>query len=84
MPNTPQEELQQLKDLLDSGEFHHATYRNIGTVWEGLWFYKKASERSRGFEVAGCISAKVHSEVMDEAHALVRHTGVSVGSYGNG
>lgn len=71
----------QLKELVSSGEFHHATYRNMGTLWEGLWIYKKY-EGLRGFIDCGCF-AKDNLE-FDEAQQLVRHTGVSVGSYGRG
>jgi len=84
MSSTPQENLRQLKDLLDSGEFHHATYRDIGTLWEGLHFYRRAPSGHRGFEYAGCINAKRDASVMDEAQKLVKGTGVSVGSYGKG
>ncbi len=76
--------LEALKTLLASGKFHHATYRNQGTLWEGLWFYAKREDGFRGFEVAGCINASMDEDVMDEAHDLVRGTGISVGSYGNG
>jgi hypothetical protein len=74
-------ELESLKSLLASGEFHHATYRCIGTVWEGLWFYRKGNG-PRGFTVAGCVNKT--SPDLEAAMELVRHTGVSVGSYGNG
>lgn len=78
------ENLEALKRLLESGEFHHATYRCIGTLWEGLWFYSRSSKGRRGFEVAGCINASMDADVLDEAHELVKGTGVSVGSYGAG
>ena len=76
--------LEQLEQLLASGEFHHATYRCIGTVHEGLWFYRKAPSAKRGFEVVGCINARADADVIEQAQELVKNTGVSLGSYGNG
>ena len=73
----------ELKDLMEKGEFHHATYRNRGTLWEGLWIYKKDGEGSRGFSVCGCFNAH-NSKLLKEAEDIVRGTGISVGSYGNG
>lgn len=75
-------QLSELKRLVDSGEFHHATYRNIGTLWEGLHIYRKAATGFRGFEGIGYFP-KGDPE-LDAAHDLVRHTGVSVGAYGRG
>jgi hypothetical protein len=77
-------EIEILRALLESGEFHHATYRGQGTVWEGLWFYRTSSSGFRGYEVAGCVNARLDADDLDAAHALVAHTGISVGSYGNG
>ena len=79
------ENLEALKSLLESGEFHHATYRNIGTLWEGLWFYRKDPNGFRGYSVAGAVNKGADGEaVLDEAHELVRGTGISVGAYGLG
>ena len=77
--------LDQLKQLLASGEFHHATYRNFGTLWEGLWIYTKAHHVTmclRGFYPAGFFPKD--STDLKAAEDLVRHTGVSVGAYGRG
>ncbi len=74
--------LEKLQGALESGQFHHATYRNFGTVWEGLWFYVKDSEGFRGYTVLGCVNKS--DPDLEAAHALVRGTGVSVGSYGRG
>jgi hypothetical protein len=72
-----------LQQLIDSSEFHHATYREIGKLWEGLWVYKK-SNWSRGFDVAGCFYKD--SEDLEKAYELLRAIkhGISVGSYGQG
>ena len=71
-----------LAELLEDGEFHHATYRNIGTIWEGLWFYRTDPDGHRGFTVAGCVGK--NNPDLDEAHEMVAGTGVSVGAYGSG
>lgn len=77
--------INQLRALLASGDFHHATYRCIGTVHEGLWFYRKDPNGWLGYNVAGCVSKLLDTpEDLDEAHRLVAHTGISVGSYGGG
>lgn len=78
------EHLEQLRALVESGEFHHATYRCRGTVWEGLWFYRRDPAAPRGFSVAGCVNSGLDADALDAAFALVRGTGISVGSYGNG
>lgn len=72
----------ELKALLASGEFHHATYRNQGTLWEGLHIYRRSEKGFRGFDHAAIIGKD--SPHLAEAERMVSHTGVSVGSYGNG
>ncbi len=73
---------EELKLLIDAGKFHHATYRNIGTLWEGLWIYSKSPTGFRGFDLAG--SFLKDSPDLNAAEELIRHTGISVGSYGQG
>jgi hypothetical protein len=75
-------EYEKLRELFESGQFHHATYRDIGKVWEGLYFYKKDPEGMRGFSLVGCIGK--NDPDLPLAEDLVRGTGVSVGSYGAG
>jgi hypothetical protein len=74
--------LEILKDLLTSGEFHHATYRNHCTLWEGLWIYRKDANGFQGYVPAGAFFKD--SNDLDAAHALVRKTGISLGAYGQG
>lgn len=76
--------LQQLKTLIAKDKFHHATFRCQGTVWEGIWFYKKSdSEKAfRGFEVAGCVNKS--DKDYEEAYKILAGKGMSVGSYGEG
>lgn len=75
-------QLEQLKQLLSDGQFHHATYRNHGTLWEGLHVYRKSETGFRGFD--HCLLFGKSDPDLDAAYALVRHTGVSVGAYGRG
>jgi hypothetical protein len=76
--------LELLRQLLDAGDFHHATYRCVGSVWEGLWIYRKADTGFRGYEVAASIPKDDPN--LDVAYALLheRNIGSSFGSYGNG
>ena len=78
----PAENMHVLRDLVERGNFHHATYRCQGSLWEGLWFYRRKPDGFRGYEVAGCILKD--DPDLDEAYKLVAGTGVSLGSYGNG
>jgi hypothetical protein len=72
--------LEELKTLQASGVFHHATYRSMGTLWEGLHIYTRDTKGFRGFTHAG--SFPKDSPELEAAFALIK--GVSVGSYGNG
>lgn len=74
--------LEALRELLTTEQFHHATYRNIGTLWEGLHIYRRSATGFRGFEGVGYFPK--NDPDLDAAHELVRHTGVSVGAYGRG
>lgn len=74
--------LEELKTLMEAGEFHHATYRNIGTLWEGLHIYCKTPDGFRGFNHAGAFYKD--NPDLAKAEEMVRGTGVSVGSYGQG
>lgn len=74
--------LETIRALLASGEFHHATYRCEGSVWEGLWFYRKNATGFRGYEVAGAVLKS--SPDLDAAFDLVKGTGISRGSFGGG
>jgi hypothetical protein len=80
----------ELKQLIADGRFHHATYRNHGTLWEGLWIYihdapgpnHKPGAWHPYFKPLGCFSK--NDPLLNEAYDIVRHTGVSVGRYGAG
>lgn len=74
--------IHELQALRERGEFHHATYRNLGTLWEGLWIYVKAGNGFRGYVPAGCFPK--NDPNLPAAEAIVRGSGVSVGAYGRG
>lgn len=95
LESTGKEGLEILKKLISEGQFHHATYRDKGTIWEGLWIYRKSETGRRGFEVAGCIPGRVGEEFcggtrntnrpeLDEAYRLIDGGRLSVGAYGEG
>lgn len=76
--------IDQLRQLLANGELHHVTYRCLGTIHEGLYFYQKSTTGFRGFDLAGCVNKMIDGADVEDAHKLVRGIGVHVGSYGNG
>ena len=82
--------IQELKELRASGRFHHATYRNQGTLWEGLWVYEndapgpnhKPGNWHPGYKPAGAFFKD--SPELDAAYDELRGTGISLGRYGAG
>jgi hypothetical protein len=83
-----------LKELLANDQFHHATYRNQGTLWEGLHIYRK-SDGGRGFEHVTIIPGRVGREfcggtretnrsILDEAYRLIGGQRLHLGAYGEG
>ena len=77
--------LEQLQSLLESGQFHHATYRELGTIWEGLYIYAKDSDpKWVGYRLVGSFNKYADAGLSDAAYEMVRSTGVSLGSRGNG
>lgn len=82
--------IQELKELRAAGRFHHATYRNQGTLWEGLWVYEsdapgpghKSGNWHPGYKPAGAFY-KDNPE-LDAAYAELSGTGISLGRYGAG
>ena len=88
-----------LRALIANGTFHHATYRDVGTIWEGLAIYRKDPVGPRGFAYVTKIPGRLREEfcggtrdtnktALDEAYHLIRAydggSGVHVGSFGNG
>jgi hypothetical protein len=74
--------LDDLRRMLADGTFHHATYRNHGTLWEGLWIYERDPKGFGGYGVVGCFPKD--SPDLDAAFALTSKTGISIGAYGHG
>lgn len=74
--------IDELKTMREAGRFDHATYRDHGTLWEGLWIYEKDPAGFRGYRPAGAFFKD--SPDLDAAYAVVRGTGVSLGAYGCG
>jgi len=74
--------IDELKTLLDAGTFHHATYRCIGSLWEGLWIYRKAPDGFRGYEVAGSFPKGTEgpAQIMLHSYGIGSH----LGAYGCG
>lgn len=67
-----------LKSLIASGQFHHATYRT--DIARGLHVYRHDTNGFNGFAYALYFSALDKAEC-DAAYDLVRGTGVYEGSY---
>jgi hypothetical protein len=75
--------LTELRTMLDSGTFHHATYRDIGKLWEGLFIYAIAEDDLWiGYRLAGSFGKD--DPDLAAAEDMVRHTGISVGAFGQG
>ena len=74
--------IDELKALKESGNFHHATYRNQNTLWEGLWIYQRDPQGFRGYSPAGAFFKD--SPDLDAAYDVVHGTGVSLGAFGCG
>lgn len=75
--------IEELKNLMVSGEFHHATMRV--DFARGLHIYAKEPENKfNGFKPVGYFSSVYNKEECDKAYDIVRNTGVSMGAYGCG
>lgn len=73
--------LDELLALRTEGRFHHATYRGVGSLWEGLFIYPVQADGFRGFGgPIGCFPKD--DPDLDEAHKMC--PGSSVGAYGEG
>ena len=73
--------IEKLRAMLETGTFHHATYRDIGSLWEGLYIYPRGA--FRGFGPPEIVFNKGEPE-LKLAQEIVGKTGWSLGSYGNG
>lgn len=70
--------IEQLKTLLATGDFHHATYRT--DFARGLHVYSKSGARGWGFGYAGAFS-EYDPLPLAYAYQLTRKTGIYEGSY---
>lgn len=79
--------LAELAELLKSEKFHHATDKPNNGCWSGLYIYSR-SNNATGFDVAGVFSTykptAEQKSTYEIAYKMVAHTGVSLGSRGNG
>lgn len=74
--------LDELKALMANGQFHHATFRDRDSIWEGLYIYRHKADGPRGFDLAGAfLKGNIDAEA---AYELTRNTGISIGAYGQG
>jgi hypothetical protein len=75
-----------LREILKSGEFHHSTYRDIGTLWEGLRVYVREKNGFNGFTGMSPRAVFFGKDDPDlkTATALVCCRGISVGAFGQG
>ena len=73
--------IKELEELMSSGKFHHATYRDIGSLWEGLYVYQHDTGPAsfRGFSIAGAFNK--NSLDLPVAQALCAQYGTYIGSY---
>ena len=74
--------MEQLIELVESGDFHHATYRCLGSLWEGLWIYRKSADGFRGYDVVGSFPKGEEHDA--QVYLSKKGHGTSLGSYGNG
>lgn len=72
--------LYEFKKLITDNKFHHATYKELGGMFEGLYIYENSQNGFRGFDLVGTIYKDSNEYI--EAGFLVKDA--SVGSYGQG
>ena len=82
--------LDELRALIASGKFHHATAKlGRGRCWDGLYIYESGDGPGycRGFKLTGSFPygwGERESPEMTAAMELVKNTGWSFGAYGEG
>lgn len=75
--------IQQLRLLLDEHKFHHATYRDQGRLWEGLFIYPNDPNGFCGYGGPCLVFGKEDLD-LSAAQDMVKHLGTSLGAYGKG
>lgn len=82
--------LDDLRTLIDTGKFHHATVKvGLGRCWNGLYIYERGEGPGyfRGFRLAGFFPYGWEPQASPEFEAasdMVARFGTSFGSYGQG
>ena len=82
--------LDDLRDLIASGKFHHATVRNgRGRCWDGMYIYEAGNGPGffRGFRLVGSFPigwGDQEDPTMTAAYEMVKGSGVSSNAYGEG
>ena len=71
--------IDELKELMTSGNFHHATMRT--DFARGLHIYAKEDNKFNGFTPVGYFSSVYEKELCEEAYQITRKTGIYEGSY---
>jgi hypothetical protein len=71
--------IEELKKLMSSGEFHHATMRT--DFARGLHIYAKEDNKFNGFKPVGYFSSVYNKEECERAYQITRNTGIYEGSY---
>ena len=72
-------DIAELKGLLSSGHFHHATYRTDFSRGLHVYRYSLDTDGAWGFQYVGMFSE--NDETCKEAYDLVRRSGVYEGAY---
>lgn len=65
--------LDALRAMRADGSFDHATYRERGSIWEGLYIYGRDPKGFRGYSLVGCFPKD--DPELDAAFNMVRGTG---------
>ena len=77
--------LDELQSLIESNRFHHATYRNLGTLWEGLYIYARDDSQDWiGYRLVDCFNAREQPSELRSAEDMIRQQttgGIAVGSF---
>jgi hypothetical protein len=81
--------LADLEELIARGDFHHATYRDVGMAHEGLAIYARDPNGFRGYRHIGTFPGGSYATADQgatcrQAERVVAPFGTSVGSFGGG
>jgi hypothetical protein len=71
-----------VQELISRGDFHHATHRP--QQFDSLFIYQRDDDGFRGYTLFGGVSNRTDPTTFAQVSEIVRHTGISVGAFGNG